>query len=158
MGKNEINQITTDMRKTIRTILSAAAFIVAASCCNQNNTTTEMKYSSEPFKVGAEVPVETVKPGITRQVLCYNDDIMLVKVMFDETMVGQRPPLHTHPHSQSSYILSGKFELHIGDELKVLGPGDAYYAAPNVPHEAYVLEPGELIDGFSPMRETFIQE
>lgn len=116
-----------------------------------------MKYSSPFLQTSSEMPVRDVKPGIKRQILCYNDDIMLVKVIFGKEMVGQRPPLHSHPHSQSSYILSGKFELHIGDEVRVLQAGDAYYAAPNVPHEAYVLEPGELIDGFSPVREDFLK-
>lgn len=116
-----------------------------------------MKYESANYKTGAETPVIDIKPGLRRQVLCYNDDIMLVKVFFGEEMVGQRPALHSHPHSQSSYVVSGKFEFHCGDkEVKVLGPGDAYYIAPNVPHEAYCLEPGILIDGFSPVREDFL--
>lgn len=144
------------MKKVCGFLAVSVISMLAVACCNQNNK--EMKYSSEPFKVGSEIQIDTVKPGLSRQVLCYNDDIMLVKVFFGEEMVGQRPPLHTHPHSQSSYIISGKFEMHCGDEVKILGPGDAYYAAPNVPHEAYCLEAGVVIDGFSPMRETFIEK
>lgn len=117
----------------------------------------DMRFESENFKFGAEAPVRDVRPGLKRQILCYNDDIMLVKVSFGAEMVGCRPPLHSHPHSQSSYVVSGRFEFHCGDkDPVVLGPGDAYYIAPDVPHEAYCLEPGELIDGFSPMREDFL--
>lgn len=115
-----------------------------------------MKYVSEKFKVLSEVPVVNVRPGLDRQIMCYNDEIMQVRVNFGEEMVGQRPPLHSHPHTQSSVILSGKFEVRIGEDVKVLGPGDAYIVAPNVPHEAYCLEPGTLIDGFSPVREDFL--
>lgn len=117
-----------------------------------------MKFESENYKIGLETPVIDVKPGLRRQILCYNDDIMLVKVIFGEEMVGQRPPLHSHPHSQSSYVLSGKFEFHCGDkEPVILTAGDAYYIEPGTPHEAYCLEAGELIDGFSPVREDFLK-
>lgn len=72
-------------------------------------------------------------------------------------MVGQRPEPHAHPHSQSSYILSGKFEFHCGDKVQILTAGDSFYAEPHVPHEAYCLEPGIIIDGFSPIREDFLK-
>ena len=116
-----------------------------------------MKYESPNWKSGAKTPIVDLKPGLKRQVLCYNDDIMLVKVMFGPEMVGQRPPLHSHPHSQSSYVLSGRFEFHCGDKDPViLSAGDSYYIEPNIPHDAYCLEPGALIDGFSPVREDFL--
>lgn len=126
--------------------------------CRFNHNFRKMKYESANFKFGAQTPTIDVKPGLRRQILCYNDDIMLVKVIFGKEMVGARPPLHSHPHSQSSYVLSGSFEFHCGDKAPViLGPGDAYYIEPNTPHEAYCLEPGELIDGFSPVREDFLK-
>ena len=116
-----------------------------------------MKFESEHFKYASRNPEVEVKPGLKRQILCFNDDIMLVKVSFGPEMVGGRPPLHSHPHSQSSYVVSGRFEFHCGDKDPViLGPGDSYYIAPGIPHEAYCLEPGVLIDGFSPLREDFL--
>jgi quercetin dioxygenase-like cupin family protein len=115
-----------------------------------------MKYCSESIKLASEMPVVNVRPGLSRQVMGYDDNIMLVRVKFDEEMVGQRPPLHQHPHVQSSYVVSGKFEAHIGDEVKILSAGDAYYVPSNLPHELYCLEPGVLIDGFSPIREDFL--
>lgn len=127
-----------------------------AAMLGQGNTTKEMKYESENFIIGSENPVIDVKPGLKRQILGYNDGIMLVKVYFGKEMVGKRPPLHTHPHTQSSYIISGKFEMHAGDKVQILGAGDAYYVEPNVPHEAYCIEEGVIIDGFSPVREDFL--
>lgn len=115
-----------------------------------------MKYKSETFIQSAQTPIVTVRQGLTRQIMGYNDEIMQVKVIFGEEMVGQRPPLHSHPHTQSSIVLSGKFEVHVGEEVQILGPGDGFCAPPNVPHEAYCLEPGVLIDGFSPVREDFL--
>ena len=117
----------------------------------------EMAYESNYFIRGSQAPVDIVKPGLQRQILGYNNDLMLVKVTFGPEMVGQRPPLHRHHQSQSSYIVSGKFEFHRGDrEVVVLGPGDAFYVEPDVPHEAYCLEPGIIIDSFNPVREDFL--
>lgn len=138
------------MKKVLAAALGLAMFV---ACKNSN---TEMSLDSPFYKHGSEEPVIDVKPGLQRQLLCYNKDIMLVRVIFGPEMVGQRPAPHTHPHSQSSYILSGKFEFHNGDEVVILGPGDSYCVQPNVPHEAYCLEPGVIIDGFSPIREDFL--
>ena len=76
-----------------------------------------MKFISETFKLASEMPVVDVKPGLKRQVLGYDDNIMLVKVWFGEELVDNRPPLHQHPHVQSSYVMSGKFEALIGEEV-----------------------------------------
>lgn len=108
-------------------------------------------------RLASQLQTEIVKPGLQRQVLCYTKELMLVKVMFGEEMVGQRPPLHSHPHSQSSYVMSGKFEFHYGDKVQILCEGDSFCVGPDVPHEAYCLEPGVIIDGFSPIREDFLK-
>ena len=38
-------------------------------------------YESENYRHAGELVTEHVKPGLSRQVLCYNDDIMIVKVI-----------------------------------------------------------------------------
>lgn len=112
---------------------------------------------SPNYKIGNTTPVINLKPGLQRQILGYNDNLMLVKVIFGEEMVGQRPPLHTHHQTQSSYIVSGKFEFHLGDnEGVILGAGDSFYVEPDTPHEAWCLEPGIIIDAFNPIREDFL--
>lgn len=140
------------MKKNVHMLICSIAML--SSCGNGNN---DFVYESDNVKFGNNTPIVAVKPGLQRQIMGYNDDIMIVKVMFGEEMVGQRPSLHSHPHSQSSYILSGKFELHCGDKVMILGAGDSFYVEPNTPHEAYCLEPGVIIDGFSPMREDFLK-
>ena len=65
---------------------------------------------------------------------------------------------HTHYHTQVTYVASGKFEFTINGETKVVSAGDALYMEPDVKHGCKCLEPGLLIDCFSPMRETFLQK
>ena len=47
-------------------------------------------------------------------------------------------------------------EVEINGGKKILKAGDAFYIPPNVLHGAVCMEPGVLIDIFSPMREDFI--
>ncbi|MXV16117.1 cupin domain-containing protein [Hufsiella ginkgonis] len=91
--------------------------------------------------------------GIKRQVFGYDDKIMLVKALFEKEAVGE---LHQHPHSQVTYVESGVFEMTIGDDVRLIRAGDGYYVPPHVIHGCRCLEPGMLVDAFSPMREDFL--
>ena len=91
--------------------------------------------------------------GITRQILAYDKSLMMVRVCFDKGSIGA---LHTHLHSQATYVVSGQFIVEINKEIATLSAGDSFYVAPNFPHSVKALEAGELIDTFSPMREDFI--
>ena len=96
---------------------------------------------------------EPAGEGVVRQIMGYDGQLMIVKVKFTKGSVGM---MHKHYHSQATYVASGKFELTIGDEKKVLGAGDGYYVAPDVLHGCVCLEEGILIDTFSPMRQDFL--
>jgi len=108
---------------------------------------------SKNFQQGADIPWEYASPGIQRQIYGYDDRVMLVKVKFEKDAVGS---IHEHPHTQVSYVESGVFELTIGDEKQILRTGDGFYVPPNTLHGSVCLEPGVLIDVFSPHREDFI--
>ena len=114
-----------------------------------------MKTSSEVFLNGKEVMVESPSAGVKRQILGYDGQLMMVKVMFEKGAIGA---LHEHYHSQATYVVSGKFELTIGEEKKILEAGDGYYVAPDVLHGCVCLEEGILIDTFSPMRADFLEK
>ncbi len=76
----------------------------------------------------------------------------MVKVMFEKGAVGQP---HAHVHAQTTYVVSGKFEMTIGNETKILQAGDGFYTEPDIMHGCICLEAGILIDVFSPIREDF---
>ena len=114
-----------------------------------------MNIKSNNFLIGADIAIESPSEGITRQILGYDGQIMLVKVIFEMGAVGY---VHQHFHSQSSYVVSGKFEITINNEKQILEAGDGFYVEPDVPHGALCLESGILIDAFSPMREDFLSK
>lgn len=113
------------------------------------------KKNSSPFFIASEHPAYPAGKGITRQFIGYDDSIMTLKVIFEQ---GARGDIHEHPHSQTTYIVSGVFEFTIDGETKLLKPGDGCYLAPNQSHGCICLEKGALIDTFSPVREDFLAQ
>ncbi len=109
--------------------------------------------SSPSFITAAAHPWKDLGGGVSRQVLGYNADLMMVQFRFEKGGVGAP---HHHVHSQSAVVQSGVFELTINGEKKVLHPGDGYFVEPNVVHSAVCLEDGVLIDAFSPARMDFL--
>ena len=98
-----------------------------------------MKTRSKTFISGEELPWEPCGPGVRRRIMGYDPHLMVVRVAFDKDAVGAT---HTHYHSQVTQIESGRYEVTIGGESRVLGPGDGYYVLADEPHGLHCLEPG----------------
>lgn len=109
---------------------------------------------SPNFLFGSEEPVTDVDPGVKRQILGHNDDLMLVKVIFEKGAEGYQ---HKHYHSQAAYIESGVFDVTINGVTKRQSAGDSYFVPPNVMHGAVCIEAGVILDMFSPVREDFFE-
>lgn len=108
---------------------------------------------TKEFIMGEETPWEEVGPSLKRQIMGYDDKIMLVKVQFGEGAIGV---MHKHYHSQVTYVESGEFEMTIGDEVRILKGGDSFYIPPHLMHGCVCTKPGVLLDVFSPAREDFL--
>ena len=104
---------------------------------------------------GDRTPCESVGEGQTRQLCGYDDSILMARVEFEAGAVGD---LHSHTHSQVSYVQSGEFDVSIDGVDTRLGPGDSFYIAPNLRHGAVCRKAGILIDVFSPVRDDFLGE
>jgi quercetin dioxygenase-like cupin family protein len=91
--------------------------------------------------------------GVTRRVLAYTDQLMCVENHFEKGAVGS---VHSHPHTQITYVVSGTFEFTIGDQTKVVKAGDSLLKEDGVRHGCVCLEKGILLDIFNPAREDFL--
>lgn len=109
--------------------------------------------TSDVFVKSSDVEWASAGDGVKRQILGFDDGIMLVRVVFDKGAIGE---LHHHPHRQVSYVESGRFEVEVEGEKVVLGKGDGFYIPPESIHGAVALEEGCLIDVFAPAREEFV--
>ena len=108
---------------------------------------------SNNFQYESEMKWENAGAGVVRQIMAYNDDLMMVKVKFETGAVGTP---HTHPHTQATYVASGVFEFTTDGKTKIVLPGDGIYLKPGVLHGCRCLEAGVLIDTFSPIRKDFL--
>lgn len=102
-----------------------------------------------------EVPAEKTGEGVVRRILTYTEDVMAVENTFRKGGVG---PLHYHPHTQITYVVSGAFEFEIEGERRVVRAGDAMLKTDGVEHGCVCLEDGILLDIFAPMRKDFVDE
>lgn len=93
-------------------------------------------------------------PGVVRRVLAYTDGLMCVENRFS---AGAEGALHSHPHTQITYVVSGAFSFTIDGETRTVRAGDTLLKEDGVRHGCVCLEEGILLDIFSPMREDFVR-
>ena len=105
--------------------------------------------------IGKECKAIDLGGGVTRKILSHAADMMAVEVGFETGAVGS---VHTHPHTQISYVLEGVFEAEMDGKKTIIRTGDTYYVAPNAPHGVVCLEKGRLLDVFTPEREDFLKK
>ncbi|WP_299947633.1 cupin domain-containing protein [uncultured Microbulbifer sp.] len=109
--------------------------------------------ASDTFFLQEAIEAEELGGGIKRQILGFDESLMVVRVWFEEGSIGY---LHRHPHTQVSYVESGEFEVQVDGHKKILKAGDSFYIASNLEHGAVCKKSGVLIDSFSPYREDFL--
>ncbi|MFC2090455.1 cupin domain-containing protein [Bacteroidota bacterium] len=112
-----------------------------------------MKQSDKLYYNAYKTEWEDLGSGVSRQILGWDEQIMMVKVKFEKGSIGNP---HHHIHSQTTYCESGRFQFTIGENDYVIKEGDGIYVPPDMVHSAICLEEGMLLDVFSPYRKDFI--
>lgn len=97
-------------------------------------------------------PVQAA-PGVVRRVMAYTDGLMCVENTFAQGAVGS---VHTHPHTQITYVASGAFDFTIGDITRRVTAGDTMLKQDGISHGCVCVQAGVLLDIFTPMREDFV--
>lgn len=92
--------------------------------------------------------------NVTRQVLSDSPELMVVAFRFRQE--GAEGKLHNHPHVQSTYVESGKFRFTVAGQSFEVGPGDSFVIPSSAMHGCVCLEPGTLVDTFTPRRDDFL--
>lgn len=81
------------------------------------------------------------------------DKLMLSHVQME---AGAEIPLHQHHHEQGGVVVKGKLQLTIGEESRILEPGQMYIIPGHTPHSAKAVDgPVVVMDVFSPIREDY---
>ena len=117
------------------------------------NTADHKPMNGQPWVPHAETLPEPAGQGVTRRVLAYGDECMCVENTFEKGGIGA---MHSHPHTQITYVVSGRFRFTIGDETREVSAGDTLLKQNGVQHGCVCLEAGILVDFFTPMRKDFV--
>ena len=104
------------------------------------------------FNALASIPLETVTDKISRRMLAGAQSM----IVWWEMKAGAHAKAHSHVNEQLVWMLKGRMELRIGDERRMMGPGDVAVIPAGVEHEAWFPEATEVVDIFSPPRADFL--
>lgn len=93
--------------------------------------------------------------GIEQKTLVYGDKTLMIefKLLKDAVL-----PLHSHPHEQSGYLVSGHIRLTIDSETHDVKAGDSWCIPGNAKHGAEIIENSVAIEVFSPVREDYLPQ
>jgi sugar lactone lactonase YvrE/quercetin dioxygenase-like cupin family protein len=96
-------------------------------------------------------------PGLEQRVMLHDENLMVVWLRIPP---GTEFPLHSHPHVQIGFQVSGRSELTGENGTVEIGPGTAYMFAPNEVHGSRAIgdEPVIQLDAFHPAREDYAEE
>ena len=112
----------------------------------------KINHLNEQWVFYKDIQGDSPSPGVVRKVLAYCDTLMCVEHYFD---AGAEGALHSHPHTQITYVAAGRFSFTIGDEVREISKGDTLCKQDGIKHGCVCLEKGILLDFFNPMREEF---
>lgn len=106
-----------------------------------------------PFIAAGAGSRHPIFPGV-EIVTNAGDQIMLSVVHFEPEAVV---PMHSHPHEQAGYLVSGCLEFTINGETRLLSPGDQWRIAGGLPHTVKAVGgPAVALDIFHPIRLDYL--
>ncbi len=92
--------------------------------------------------------------GVDFVLLSHGPESMVTKMLYKKE---DSVPFHKHPNEQSGYVISGKYRIIFGNIDQVVGPGDSYSSPRDTAHRIEIIDPGEVVDFFSPPRRDYLQ-
>ncbi|MCL7458338.1 cupin domain-containing protein [Micromonospora sp. MSM11] len=72
-----------------------------------------------------------------------------------DVKAGSEVPSHSHPHEQIVNCLEGTFEMRVGGEVYLMGPGDSVVVPGGVEHSAVAHTHARCLDVFHPVRDDY---
>ena len=91
--------------------------------------------------------------GIKMKTVTYGEKTSMVEF---HLTAGTFMDVHSHPHEQTGYLISGKLILIVDGQPNPAEAGDSWTLAGDVLHSAEVIEDAHVIEVFSPMREELL--
>ena len=98
-------------------------------------------------------PIPDVDGMLSMKVLMATEHVIVLRA---ERKKGLKDPKHKHDdHDTVSTLVSGKLEVHVGDESFMCEPGAVWRHRPGVPHWSDTLEDSVVIEIKTPPVKTW---
>lgn len=91
--------------------------------------------------------------NIDFEVLAVGKESMVTKMLFKEKDFA---PMHKHPNEQNGYVISGRYKLIVNNQEYIIENGDSYSIPANAEHSLEIIEAGQIIDVFTPVRQDYL--
>lgn len=91
--------------------------------------------------------------GVDFEVLAIGKESMVTKMLYKES---DSVPFHKHPNEQNGYVITGRYKLIFDNKEYILTTGDSYSIPANMEHSMEIIEAGEVIDVFTPVRQDYL--
>jgi quercetin dioxygenase-like cupin family protein len=99
---------------------------------------------------GAEIAGRTIKGTGGGELLVHGAGTMLVRL---QVAAGFDQDGHSHPeHESIGYVMSGRLEMTVGTETRILRAGSTWYHPRGVHHTCKALEDSEMLEFHAPLR------
>ncbi len=92
-------------------------------------------------------------PGVRMRTVAWGEKSLLSEFLLAK---GTVLPMHSHPHEQTGYMISGKMTFTIGEERFEALPGAAWCIPGGVVHGVEVAEDSVVVEAFCPLREEYL--
>ena len=102
-------------------------------------------------KEGYSTPLE----GIEQKTLVHGEKTLMAEFRLQK---GSIVRLHSHPHEQTGYLISGQVRFLVGPKEIVCNPGDSWCFIGDEEHGAEALQDSVLVEVFSPVRKDYLPE
>ena len=114
-----------------------------------------INHKDEQYFYHKDAEVKSIGTGLERRILSFCDAAMCAEFRLEK---DAEVPVHSHPHTQISYIVEGRFRFTVGDKEIEVAKGDTVCSRNGIKHGVVCLEKGMVVDFFTPMREDFVKD
>lgn len=91
--------------------------------------------------------------GIEQKTLVHGANTLMVEFRLQK---GAVLPLHSHPHEQCGYLVSGRMKLTMGADSHEVLPGDSWCIPGGIAHTAEIIQHSVAVEVFCPVREDYL--
>lgn len=105
------------------------------------------------LKKTSDIKEISPEPGVVRRVGAGNENILLIENRLSSGYMGA---VHSHPHDQVVYVVSGSVRLNCCGQTVDFCAGESFAVRGGIQHQIIAMADAVVLDVFAPCREEFL--